>query len=259
MTATDTDRKGAWTRRAVVLGLIAAPVAAFQLAPRLAGRFGGSHDFEPLAHPEGFRRLRDAAPITAPGPLAGLDEAEGAVYRIAPGDLCTALFEGAPPPGTVPIASFTDYNCPYCRVLTGKLAALAEREADTIRMAWHEWPLLGPTSEIAARAALAAKMQGAYTAFHERLMQTRFVPTPAYLGIVAQDIGIDPDRMIADMDSAEVDTQLARTAALAREFGFAGTPALVIGRTVVVGNVTEGTVAALVRQELRDGPVPACA
>ena len=36
-------------------------------------------------------------------------------------------------------------------------------------------------SDLAARTALAAKRQGAYVAFHQRLMRAAFAPTPDYI------------------------------------------------------------------------------
>jgi 2-hydroxychromene-2-carboxylate isomerase len=101
-------------------------------------------------------------------------------------------------------------------------------------------------------------MQGAYATFHKRLMRGRFVATPEYLEILARDIGVDGDRLLADMDSDAVSERLRSTEAVARIFGFIGTPALVVGRTVVVGTVSEGVIGALVEQERRDGPPPVC-
>ena len=173
-------------------------------------------------------------------------------------DLCGALFGGPPPAGVVAIASFSDYNCPYCRVLTERLVALDERSDGAIQMTWHEWPLLGPTSVIAARAALAADLQGAYAAFHKRLMRTRFVPTPSYLDVVARDIGVDPIRLLADMKSVAVSERLRVTEAAARIFGFIGTPALVVGRTAVIGAISDVALSKLIDQERREGPPPGC-
>ncbi len=101
-------------------------------------------------------------------------------------------------------------------------------------------------------------MLSAYAAFLKRLMRTRFVPTPAYLEVVGRDIGVDPDRLIADMDGDEVANRLRTTDAVAKVFGFIGTPALVIGRTVVVGAVSDAVIAALIEQEARDGSIGAC-
>lgn len=89
-------------------------------------------------------------------------------------------------------------------------------------------------------------------------MRGRFVAAPEYLEILARDIGVDEDRLLSDMESDAVSEQLRATEAVARIFGFIGTPALVVGRTVVVGTVSEGVIAALVEQERRDGPPPVC-
>ncbi|MEO1689787.1 MAG: DsbA family protein [Pseudomonadota bacterium] len=156
----------------------------------------------------------------------------------------------------MPIASFSDYNCPFCKVLTQKLAAL--EDAGGVSVTWHEWPLLGEASMQAAQAALAADAQGAYAAFHKRLMRSRFRPTPEYLREIARSLDIDADRMLSDMASAAVAKRLADTAALSSIFGFPGTPALVVGRTVVVGAISDATLAALVEQERRDGPPEVC-
>lgn len=249
-------------RRAAFVAMAAAAVGTWWAWPRLAQHFVGAFDFEPLDDPTGFRRIAAGETSGMPSPFLGLDgpdENEQAIPEATVrADLCTALFGGPPPAGVVPIASFSDYNCPFCRVLTERLSSLEERAGGDVRITWHEWPRLGPTSLSAARAALAADMQGAYAVFHERLMRGRFVATPEYLEILARDIGVDGDRLLADMESDAVSDRLRNTEAVARIFGFIGTPALVVGRTVVVGTVSEGVIAALVEQERRDGPLRVC-
>ena len=249
-------------RRAALLGAAAAATGAWWAWPRVAQLFVGDFDFELLDDPQGFRRIAAGETSGMPSPFFGLeapDEQEQAIPEGAVrADLCTGLFGGSPPAGVVPIASFSDYNCPFCRVLTERLSNLEERSGGGVRITWHEWPRLGSTSVSAARAALAADMQGAYATFHKRLMRGRFVATPEYLGILARDIGVDGDRLLADMDSDVVSERLRTTEAVARIFGFIGTPALVVGRTVIVGTVSENVIAALVEQERREGPLAVC-
>ena len=223
--------------------------------------------FEPHPAVPGFRRI--AAGAASSGTLgrfdglvglAGpLDATREAALTAVLSDLCGALFGGPVPPGAVPVASFSDYNCPYCRVLTERLAAIEARSRSTVRVRWHELPLLGEASRTAARAALAAARQGAYPAMHARLMRSRFQLTPAYLDAVAEEIGLDPGRLRADMASPTTLAELRRSAALADVFGFPGTPVMVVGRTVVVGEIGESTLERLIARERADGPVPACA
>ena len=229
-------------RRAALVGAVTACLGAWWAWPRVAQLLAGDFDFEPLDDPQGFRRIAAGETSGMPSPFFGLeapDEQEQAIPEEAVrADLCTGLFGGPPPAGVVPIASFSDYNCPFCRVLTERLSNLEERSGGDVRITWHEWPRLGPTSISAARAALAADLQGAYATFHKRLMRGRFVATPEYLEILARDIGMDADRLLSDMESDAVSERLRTTEAVARIFGFIGTPALVVGRTVVIGTVS---------------------
>ena len=210
-------------------------------------------EFEPHPVP-GFRRIAAGPASLGGSPLVGLDgepdpELVREVARLTE-DPRDALFHAGGP--GVPVASFSDYNCPYCRVLTQELAEMEARSDEAITVSWHELPLLGETSRASAKAALAARRQGAYAAFHERLMRTRFVPDAAYLAALAEDVGIDPGRLLADMASPEIDQELLRSEALARIFGFTGTPALVVGSTVVVGAIGERRLRGLVDLEAEE-------
>lgn len=235
--------------------------------------FAGNFDFTALEEPAGFRHLAGGDVSGGLDPVTGLLGAgaggegggrAGTPAEIAPENLCTALFgdgddtasiDGAD--GILPIAYFSDYRCPYCRILSKRLEALEQARED-IRIIWHEWPIFGQVSEQAARAALAAKRQGAHGAFHTRLMRSSFIPTEGYLRTLADQAGIDPDRLLADMEGDDVARELARTGALARIFGFRGTPALVVGRTIIVGAIDDVRLDALIDRELADGPSPAC-
>lgn len=251
-------------RRALLIGGAAAiGVLAWNAAPWLRGLLPVSLDFADLDDPPGFRRLAGGATSGGIDPFAGLS-ASGAPQPMIPeealrADLCRALFGERPGPGVTPVASFSDYYCPYCRGLTRRLSAIEDESGGAVRVAWREWPLLGAASETAAKAALAAERQGAYADFHAALMRSGFVPTPPFIDALAERIGVDPARMRADMASPEVAYEIAEARGLARLFGFPGTPALVVGRTVVVGEISDATLRALIARERADGPPPGCA
>ncbi len=257
-------------RRAFLAVAAAAAGAYWWGGDAVEALFPSELRFTPMADPPGFRRMT-AGSISAgsiallgvrdAGSDSGSEGGPGGALAAVRADPCRALFRAAPgetPEGVVRIASFSDYNCPYCRVLTKRLEALAADPQARVRVTWHELPLLGGPSRTAARAALAADMQGAYGPFHDRLMRARFVPTAAYLDQLAEDIGVDADRLRADMDGPEVARRLEESAALASIFGMVGTPALVVGRTVSVGAIGDGALAALIARERADGPLPGC-
>lgn len=214
-------------------------------------------EFRETAGPPGFRGIETGDVTAAFDPFAGLGDPGANTVPPAPAidDLCLALFGGVPAEGVVPIAVFSDYRCPWCGVLS---EMLIDMDDDGVAVTWHEWPVFGPTSEAAARAALAAELQGGYLAVHQRLMNGAFAPTPAYLAALSEDEGLDPARLLVDMDGAEVEARLALSLALADEFGFRGTPGLIVGHTVVNGSIPERALHDLVALEREAGLPPVC-
>jgi predicted DsbA family dithiol-disulfide isomerase len=232
--------------------LLAAPVIGLGAwAPREDG-----FAFAPVPGAPGFRRL-EAGAVSAPlgDPFVGLREpgAPPPPEPLPPAALCAALF-GSPPEGTLPVAAFSDYYCPYCRDLTARLAARADLG---LHLAWHELPLLGDASAAAARAALAADLQGAYPAFQARLLRASFQPTDAYLADLAHSLGLDPARLLADARGEAVALRLAASARAAATLGIGATPALVVGRTLVSGVISDARLDALIARERAEGP-PSC-
>ncbi len=208
-------------------------------------------DFDPIPDLPGFRQV-EGGTVTSTAlsdPLIGLDTGRPPAPWIKNHRICSALFRSHRS-GTVPVASFSDYYCPYCRVLTRELSA--REAAGEITVTWHELPLLGEASVIAARAAMAADLQGGYSAFHARLMRAQFRPDPAYLAELGESAGLNVDRLLADMSNPSIDTQLQLTAGVAARFGFYGTPALVVGRTAVLGAIPVPRLNALIALEASD-------
>lgn len=220
-------------------------------------------EFEALDAPEGFRQIPGGLSSFQYDPFVGLgkdsDPKADQTFANVQKNVCTFLFEPeSVAEGVVRIASFSDYYCPYCRVLTQRLARLESESDGLIQIKWHELPLLGEPSELAAKAAIAARKQGAYIQFHQRLMKTFFRVNPAYLEAISDSIGVDYELMLLDMASADVTRELRESAALARVFSFIGTPAIVVGRTVVQGEISERTLQRLIEQERMDGPLIEC-
>lgn len=151
------------------------------------------------------------------------------------------------PEGDVLIVEFFDYRCPYCRTVAPSLMQ-AVREDGAVRLVMMEFPILGPDSVYAARAALAAEKQGRYEAFHVALMEVDGKLTEKAVLTVARDLGLDVGRLQEDLVSPEVDAALQRNAELARALGIGGTPAFVIGDQLVPGAIELDDLRDLVAQ-----------
>ncbi|SFS21569.1 DsbA family protein [Yoonia litorea] len=146
-----------------------------------------------------------------------------------------APYVGAEEPTAI-VVEFFDYNCPYCKRAAADVKALLGDDED-VRVVYREWPILGEGSVFAARAALAAREQGKYEEMHWALMELRGRAEEASIIAAARDLGLDIDRLRADMESAAVTTHIEDTRELAQALGITGTPAFVIGDAVVPGAV----------------------
>ena len=88
---------------------------------------------------------------------------------------------------------------------------------------------------------------------HARLIRSPAVTNEAYIAAIAESLGLDRDRLLTDMRSDEIARQLQMTAAIAEVFGFFGTPAFAVGRTVFMGSMSTRSLEKLVSEEI-DNP-----
>ncbi len=102
------------------------------------------------------------------------------------------------------------------------LERMLEEDPATFRLIQHELPIFGPTSELAARASVAASRQGKQQELRRRFMRTPLVADDASIMRIAADLGLDHDQLLRDMASSEVQAELDRTRALADIFGLWG-------------------------------------
>jgi protein-disulfide isomerase len=154
---------------------------------------------------------------------------------------------GGDPAGDVTVVEFFDYRCSYCRATADTVEKLVDSDA-RLRIVYKEFPVLGPESMLAAQAALAAHVQGKYRAFHRALMSA---PEPFTLeGIVklAANVGLDPDRLRADMAQPEIQKAIERNQALAKDLGITATPTFVVGARVVPGAMSLDMLKTLVAE-----------
>ena len=137
------------------------------------------------------------------------------------------------PDGDATVVEFFDYNCPYCKKATGPLKELIGTDGG-VRLVYREWPILNERSVFAAKAALASQAQGRYEEFHWALMDLKRVTRDSTLELAAS-IGLDIDKLQADMEAPRINKHIEDSMTLARELGFSGTPSFVIGEETAPG------------------------
>lgn len=157
---------------------------------------------------------------------------------------------GGNPNGDVTIVEFFDYRCGYCkRVAPVVEAALAKDKK--IRLVYKEFPVLGPNSVLAARAALASRAQGKYLVFHKALIKAKISYDEASIMKIATAVGIDTARLKKDMQAPDIQAYIVKTRALARSLGIRGTPAFVVGDQMFPGALTSAQLTRMIQQARR--------
>jgi protein-disulfide isomerase len=139
------------------------------------------------------------------------------------------------PRGDVTLVEFFDYACGYCRQSVAVIDRLLAEDKN-LRVVYREFPVLGPDSEAAARASLAAAAMSSakYNAFHHALFAAGR-PEAATLARVAAA------QRVSTTGTPEISTELNGNAQLAAAIGVRGTPAFIVGEEVFPGAVTYET------------------
>jgi len=239
-------------RRALLAGGALAVAGWVKGVPYLASLGEPDFAFEDIPDLPPFRRLKSAGAST-PGAaiFAGLDasdprtDSDDELEQFVMENPCAAFF-GEEPSNTVPVAVFSDFACPICRVMDNRLTDLEASDPDTFHIVRHQLPLLGVASAAASRAVLAADLQGGYRDMHARLIRTPAVTDERLIAAIAENLELDTDRLLKDMKSDAIDRRLRLTAAIANVFGFIGTPAFAVGRTVFMGSIQTGSLRKLI-------------
>ena len=147
----------------------------------------------------------------------------------------------------VTIVEYGDLRCPICRTFDNEVVpSLVEDYVRTgkAKLRFKVWPILGPNSVIAARAAYAARQQNAlwrYAAltYLNQGDETQNWFTTAFARAVAEAVGLDLARFDRDRQSAAADAAIAQVNTEATALGFPGTPS-----TRVIGPKSALTVGA---------------
>jgi protein-disulfide isomerase len=143
---------------------------------------------------------------------------------------------GGNPDGDVTLVEFFDYRCGYCKRVHDTVLKLVEEDGN-IRYVYKEFPILGPESIFAAKAALASKYQDKYVSFSDQLMRNRGKYTKEKVFKIAEQTGLDINQLQNDMEKHDgaIHTIFQRNYALAQQLDITGTPGFIIGNTIVRG------------------------
>ncbi|MEO8926775.1 MAG: DsbA family protein [Caulobacteraceae bacterium] len=227
-----------------VLALIAVGACGRAGAGSSNDAFGAKVRAYLLAHPEVIQEAVQKLQVKADA-----DEAAQEQKAVADLPLLRAAVERDPrdfvanPGGKITVTEFYDYRCPHCANAAPKVLALIGANHD-VRFVFKEMPIFGPTSQHAARAALAVKKAGGdYLGLYQALMATHPLDDAAIdrialaKGARAADLGANP----------AAERQLSDTTELFTKLALGGTPAFIVGDQIVYGEDMDAVAAAIVK------------
>lgn len=136
--------------------------------------------------------------------------------------------------GDVTIVEFFDYRCGVCRRVHPLVTEMMKADPNLKRV-YKEWPILGPESVFASRAALASRYQEKYFQFHDALMEAQVPLNEITILQIASKVGLDTDRLQQDMKKPEISAIIDRNYRIAEALNLNGTPSFVIGDQLLRG------------------------
>lgn len=157
-------------------------------------------------------------------------------------------FITGPQNAKITFVEFFDYNCPYCRASIPAVKKFYEAHKNNTRFAFIEFPIKGPESVYASRAAMAARQQpDKYLAFHFLLMNEEEEVNEAIVLRDAKKAGLDVAQLQADMKKPQIDKAIDAAHTLAARSRIDGTPAFIINGKIREGAVDDQLIAQLIK------------
>lgn len=136
----------------------------------------------------------------------------------------------------ITIFAFQDFECPHSKRATMTFKPLLKQYSGKVRLVFKNRPLtFHKQAAAAAKAALAAHMQGRFWEYHDLLFENSTKLGEEVFLKLAKELDLDIERFNADRSSKTVEEKLNVDIAEANKHGFRGTPTFVINGVVVTG------------------------
>jgi Na+/H+ antiporter NhaA len=131
---------------------------------------------------------------------------------------------------SVTLVEYGDFECPYCGQAEQVMRELLASFDDDLRYVWRQLPLndVHPNAQIAAESSEAAAAQGHFWEMHDTLLGHQGDLRPSHITQYAKGIGLDAERMAAELHHREYAARVSEDVAGADESGVSGTPTFFI-------------------------------
>lgn len=130
------------------------------------------------------------------------------------------------PGAPLELVMFGDFQCPFCLGAQKSLRRVRERLGERLLFAFRHLPIpeRHPLAPLAAEASEAAAAQGRFWEYHDALYAAQPKLSRETMLEVGRDLGLDAERIAAELDSGTYRDRVARDEASAEASGATGTP-----------------------------------
>jgi protein-disulfide isomerase len=184
-----------------------------------------------MAHPEVIREAADKLRDKDQAALAKASTDALAKYRDKlerdPRDFV------ANPNGAITVVEFFDYRCGYCKLAAPQVVQLIKDHPD-VRFVFKEFPIFGDVSDAAAKIALSPQVKAKGLDVYSGWMSEKALSN-ATIDSQLEAAGVDVAAARKAAADPAIERQLLDTRVLASALHLEGTPAFVIGDTLVPG------------------------
>jgi Na+/H+ antiporter NhaA len=154
------------------------------------------------------------------------------------------------------LVEYGDFECPFCARATGVTHELCERFGPRLRYVFRHLPLpdVHPHAELAARAAVAAGLQGRFWEMHDLLFAHQDELDVEDLVGYAAELDLDVETFLHDLDDEATAARVRADVASAEASGARGTPTFFVNGRRHVGPHDARTLAEALEEEVGVSP-----
>ena len=146
------------------------------------------------------------------------------------------------------IYEFVDYNCGYCLKFHQQVLSVLNEDQNT-KLVIMQMPILGENSITFSKIAVAASFQNKFEEVHNYLYSSE---RKSKMADILGDLflmNIDIAQLEKDMNSEEVSKVILSHEQFVNDFKFNGTPAIIIGETIIPGYIEKDKIIEILENE----------
>lgn len=143
-----------------------------------------------------------------------------------------------PADARVTIVEFSDFQCPYCGTMAGRLRSLRQANPGQVALVYRHFPLqYHPFAEPAAHASICAERQGRFEAYHDAVFARQDSLHGEVWPALAEQANLPNLRLFNEcMKESGPPQRIQRDLAAGRRLGVNSTPSILVNGVLVTGD-----------------------